>query len=155
MSGLTTCLLEWTYLFFDQSFFSHSVNCSDRVSVKIDHGSVNRPPIVVTRFSFSYVTFVLEVGVPMIRWNFSLMRLETTGVQSNHLFWIMLSKSSAMFETLITHRHMVEIHHCIFPLGFQTCSQYVFSCLLKPILQDLETFPLLVLRSGSNDQWNT
>ena len=43
MSGLTTCLLEWTYLFFDQSFFSHSVNCSDRVSVKIDHGSVNRP----------------------------------------------------------------------------------------------------------------
>ena len=28
------------------SFFSHSVNCSDRVSVKIDHGLVNCPPIV-------------------------------------------------------------------------------------------------------------
>ena len=24
-------------------FFGHSVNCSDRVSVKIDHGLINRP----------------------------------------------------------------------------------------------------------------
>ena len=41
------CLLDWAYLLpiIFQSFFSHSVNCSDRVSVKIDHGSVNRPPI--------------------------------------------------------------------------------------------------------------
>ena len=36
------------------------------------------------------------------------MRLETTEVQSSHLFWIMQSKSSAMFKTLITHRHMVK-----------------------------------------------
>ena len=49
MSDLTICLLEWAYLFLychDQLFFSHSVNCSDRVSAKIDHGSVNRPPIL-------------------------------------------------------------------------------------------------------------
>ena len=34
----------WPVIF--QSFFSHSVNCSDRVSVKIDHGSVNRHPYI-------------------------------------------------------------------------------------------------------------
>ena len=33
-----------------QLFLSHSVNCSDRVSVKIDHGSVNLPPIVLILF---------------------------------------------------------------------------------------------------------
>ena len=32
--------------------FSHSVNCSDRVSVKIDHGSVNRPPIFPIHHNF-------------------------------------------------------------------------------------------------------
>ena len=54
MSDLTTWLLKWTYLFFNQSFFSHSVNCSDRVSVKIDHGSVNRPPIPPPPLSFLF-----------------------------------------------------------------------------------------------------
>ena len=44
-------------MFIDQSFFSHSVNCSDRVSVKIDHGSVNRPPIPASTQSFEFLKF--------------------------------------------------------------------------------------------------
>ena len=65
-----------------QSFFSHSVNCSDRILVKIDHGSVNCPPIksIVRLFSFifktlpdvfSYATFKVQMGKIDLSWTFS------------------------------------------------------------------------------------
>ena len=51
----------WSELTCDQLFFIHSVNCYDRVSVKIDHGSVNRPPTALMSTRLFKQIFLIQI----------------------------------------------------------------------------------------------